>query len=379
MKQRPSGLEAIPLKRVSPTINEVLRTCFLRVAFGLDPSFSEIKTASTYASLGSVSHRLLETACRGDFDLAPDDSVEKTISDRWRELVVSEVESLQSLVIKPVPSPVKWPKYALRMVAACNTALRIVNQRKEAHSISATVPSACELKSEVWYEGYDGKLIGRIDLIHRDHSGIQIVDYKSGLVMENLDPNGGSQQIREPYVRQMLLYAALIHDNEGEWPTKALIESLIDGAHEIKFTPEAAQDAVYEALYLLDKYNHKVDSGIINGAPSPNTCLWCNFKPICVDFIKAADISWAGPTRTIIGQVTTIKIDPPQFCEVKVLGGNHEKGIAHIHGITSGMAMEIKEVGNSQISLSNLKPTPGTTDLLFTWSSMCWRWSSKTT
>ena len=81
-----------------------------------------------------------------------------------------------------------------------------------------THTSARQAKVEVWYEGYDGKLVGRIDLLRYTSSGIELVDYKSGLVMQQDETDGNIQHLREPYERQMLLYTALVHKNEDQWP-----------------------------------------------------------------------------------------------------------------------------------------------------------------
>jgi len=47
--------------------------------------------------------------------------------------------------------------------------------------------------------------------------------------MEQDDDEGGGARVPRTYERQVLLYSALIHEKEGVWPSKATIESLVDG------------------------------------------------------------------------------------------------------------------------------------------------------
>jgi len=68
MYDHPAEQIAKPLLRTSPATNEALRECFLRAAFQTDQQYSDINPVSTYASLGSISHHLLEAASRGEFD-----------------------------------------------------------------------------------------------------------------------------------------------------------------------------------------------------------------------------------------------------------------------------------------------------------------------
>jgi len=367
----PAGLIAKPLLRTSPATNEALRECFLRAAFQTDQQYSDINLVSTYASLGSISHHLLEVASRGEFDDISEDVLEEAIRERWMECVQSEVQSLQDRTIISVPLPVKWPKYALRMVAACRAAFRITLKRRGKRSEAEHEFAANQ--TEVWYEGYSGKLVGRIDLIRHTSSGIELVDYKSGLVIEQDEIDGTSKRIKEPYERQVLLYAALVYENERQWPIMVTVESLVDGPHIVRFTPEAARQAVDEALRLLDTYNRQAAARSIRGAPSPSTCYWCGFKAFCTYFLEAADISWSGFSTTVIGKVKSIHLDYPSSISLDITGGDHHKGLANIRGIPMELTNILNGSEDDIILLSNIKRTPGSNDLLFDWSSMLWR------
>lgn len=81
MRDRPNGPSFHTLRRTSPALNEVLRVCFLRAAFQADPQFSSVRSLSTAATLGTVSHRLLESAARGELD----DTLEQNLDTGCRQ------------------------------------------------------------------------------------------------------------------------------------------------------------------------------------------------------------------------------------------------------------------------------------------------------
>jgi len=260
------------------------------------------------------------------------------------------------------------------MVAACKAASRISSRRKKKYVGVKDTLLIKKIKVEVWYEGYNGRLAGRIDLIRYTSSGMELVDYKSGLVMQQDEADGNTQQLQEQYERQMLLYAALAHENEGQWPAMVTVESLIDGPHAVNFTPEASEKAVKEALQLLDTYNRKVARGEIRGTPNENCCRWCSFKALCRDFLEAANESWASPLKTVIGRLVSVHADPPPFLTLEIIGGDYYRGIVNIRGIPANVIPMIDNLGNCLLSFGNLRQNLGARDLIFIWNSVFWRW-----
>ena len=109
----------------------------------------------------------------------------------------------------------------------------------------------------------------------------------------------------------MLIYAALVHENEGQWPLRITVDSLIQGPYEVRVTPERAQGAVGEALDLRGAYNSRVAAGTIRGQPSESACRWCDFKAICKDFLEAAADWWEAPSTTVSGRLGPVSLGPP--------------------------------------------------------------------
>ena len=148
---------------------------------------------------------------------------------------------------------------------------------------------------------------------------------------------------------------------------------MVDGPHIVSFTSEAAQQAVDEALRLLDTYNQQVAACTIRGTPSPSTCYWCSFKVFCTYFLEAADILWSGFSTTVIGKVENIHLDYPSSISLDITGGDHHRGLTIIRGIPAEITNKCNVSEGDIILLSNIKRTPGSNDLFFDWSSMLWR------
>ena len=373
MFERPSGPSVTPITHTSSTINEELRECFLRATFHSDSRFSNIGFPSTYAALGLIAHKLMELITQGDFDRIGGEELEEAITKCWVQLVHVEFQKLQEDALSPVPEPVKWPKYALRMVASCKAASRITSQRQQ-QSISCGAPSIELPKSEVWYKGYGGKLVGRLDFIRHTSSGVEVIDYKSGHVIQQYELNGNIRRLNEVYERQMLLYAALVHENEGQWPIKLMIESLVDGIYTIEYTPAASEETVEKALSLLDLYNQQAATNKIIGSPNENNCRWCRYKALCGLFLKTADISWNQTSITVSGKITSTQLGPKAFLTLDINGGNYYRESIIVRGIPSNIFQIIENQNNCKVSFGNLKVTFGAKDLLFMWNSTFWQW-----
>ena len=377
MRDRPNGPSFHTLRRTSPALNEVLRVCFLRAAFQADPQFSSVRSLSTAATLGTVSHRLLESAARGELDDTLEQNLDTVVAKRWDKLVKSEEKALQRQAHGSVPAHIRWPKHALRKVSACKAASRIALQRRRGfRGVSAAALSPNPTGTEVWYEGYEGRLAGRIDLVRRTSSGIEVIDYKSGIVVEQGAVEGTANRVREDYERQVLLYSALVYANERQWPIKVTVESLVQGPHEVDVTPDRAQGAVEEALGLLDAYNRKATAGTVRGQPDPNACRWCDFKAVCRDFLETAEESWAGSSRTIAGTLRTVHAGLASYLGVDVIGGDHPRASITVRGVPEHVASELNGSEGSSLSLGGVRRSLGSNDLLFNWTSQGWRWPS---
>ena len=375
MRRLPDGPTPAPLKRTSPARNESLRQCFLRVAYQADSRFSHVRTLSTAGVIGTVSHRLLECAATGDFDKIDEADLDREISLKWRVLLECEEEALVRWTGGAVPSHGRWPKYALRKAAACRAARRIAVQRSFGPSQPTREDgSYASDKSEVWYEAFGGKLVGRIDYLRRTDRGVEVVDYKSGMVAEADQNGGGNPRVGESYERQVLLYAALVHENEGQWPAKVTVDSLLQGRFEIDAAPDRVQSTVGEALDLLDDYNRSALGKSISGRPSPDSCRWCDFKVVCRDYLSSAEASWSGPSVTIVGRLRNLIPGPPSSLYLEVAGGDHSGESVTVRGLPHHLVDQLSGLEGTILSFGGLRRVFGSSDLAYDWASQGWQW-----
>jgi hypothetical protein len=372
MRNRPLGPSFHKIIRVSPSLNEILRMCFLRAAFQADDQFSDVRSLSTAAALGTVSHHLLQAAIDGEFRCKKEEEIYSLVEQRWSQLVEIESNNLQLRSLGQVPVPLKWPKYSVRKATACRLAFRLACTHMRA-SIAGQAKTS-QTKTEALFHGYDGKLFGRVDFIRTTNLGIELIDYKSGLIYERNTNGEMNSHLLGSYERQVLLYAALVHENEGQWPTKVIVESVIDGPHQVDVTPEAAEKTVEEALNLLNEYNRQAVAGNINGTPNEVACNWCEFKALCLDFLTSTDISWSLASTTAIGTVLNVQTKPPTFISMKISGGNLQKTSSILRGIPVDEAKRIENIDRLTLSMSNVRKVFGSSDLEFEWASQFWQW-----
>ena len=370
---RSRGPTAHPLARSSPALNEMLRQCYLRAAFARNPDFSDVGTLSSAAVLGSVAHSLLEIAAKGEFDNLETEDLASAIERRWDERLEAEVSSMEKRALGSIPAPVQWAGYALKKASATRAASRIASRRICVPT--GPPPSLARTQAEVRYEGQGGRLVGGVDLVRHTRTGVEIVDYKTGLILDQKTDPENPSGIRPAYRRQMLLSSSLVYENEGVWPTKVTLESLVDGPLDIVVTPEEATGEVADAMQLLDDFNLLTSKGAVQGTPSVSSCRWCQFKPVCHDFFRVADSSWMEVVCTVIGTLTTVHPGSPPYLVIEVTGGNHPRDRITVRAVPSQLLGELFGMEGSTVSFVGARRSAGSTDLVLTWLSQCWLWS----
>ncbi len=126
-----------------------------------------------------------------------------------------------------------------------------------------------------------GSIGGRMDLILSNKNGAEIIDYKTGEVMDK------TGSIKEEYKIQMKLYAALHHDIYSIWPKKLTLVSLSRRRHEVKFTPDECGKLLTDFKVKLEEVNRKILGGEPLGnlaTPSPEACKFCLYRPDCQSY-----------------------------------------------------------------------------------------------
>jgi hypothetical protein len=151
-----------------------------------------------------------------------------------------------------------------------------------------------------------GKLRGRIDLVQGD----EIIDYKTGTLFDN-DTGDSPPSLKAAYVRQLRIYAYLVHSATGKWPRRGLLFPLAGQPVIVGIEPTQCETEAAEAVELLERYNSSVataEEAIDLASPSSEACRWCSFKAICPAFWMNVNEGW---TSILDGEAVAGRLTKP--------------------------------------------------------------------
>jgi hypothetical protein len=177
----------------------------------------------------------------------------------------------------------------------------------------------------------DGTLRGKPDLVVRAPMH-EVRDYKTGQVTDDNDV------VREDYALQVQLYAILEHDNTGRWPERGLLVPLPGATTAVNVEPVVAEQARTRVRDALAAYNAAVGAGEVAGlgAPSPETCRYCDYAPRCSSFWGAWDDDWTAHGLTAaVGTVEEVRraMRGGVSVDVSVERGFSSDGRVSVHGL----------------------------------------------
>jgi len=334
-----------PVKALSPTELDVLRTCPLRMSFRrTTPSGGSRPTAQQ--ALGILCHDVLERMAREPLMRGPD--WRSSFELAWSEAVAGMAQSLGHDAAWAASGPEGWPGYRIKLARLRKAAERL-------HGLLEEAGPDAELACEERMSALDGRLVGQPDLVIRAAGAHWIVDYKSGRVTSQ---EGGPP--RDSYVRQLQLYAVLEHEVSGAWPTQALLLPLAGPAVKVNVDPSACMDVAAQMIEMQDTYNATVPKPQ-PASPSAEACRWCPYATRCEAFWDACNTHWREELLAVRGVVESIA--PTQLggasLRVRVSGGSlAEERI----GLRSVSAAEhpalLRMVEGSELHAVGLRPEP---------------------
>ncbi len=368
--QRPGEVTFAPLKRASHSTLEGLRSCQLRVAFGLDEGFAAAQQQSTWALLGTAVHGVYEALARGEFDGLDEDAVETAVGSQWEALIAARVEELKSEPdgLQP-PPPERWPRYQLTRVRLVN-AVSEVARRRVAPREAGGQPARGSVAVEEWTETKDGLLVGRVDRVESGNGRLELVDIKNGVSWP--EPSLGPDS---SYGRQLLLYAFIWHDQHGEWPDVVSLQRTDGTRVSAQLDKALVEEQGREAYRLLEEFNEAVSRSPSEGSlasPSAETCDHCPFRGACNPFLKATGPEWDMFRETVRG--TVVKAEDttkgPRLT-LAVSEGTVPTGRQwRLAPVPGGQELQPGET----VSASDVMSTRASTDLRAEWDSVWWQW-----
>jgi hypothetical protein len=286
-----------PLARLSPTSLPPIAACRLRgvwQASGQPP----LLPSSPAAHLGTIIHRLFEEAGQGAFS----DKTEPSGAEaRWHELVAEKEQAMsaQPLERRFVPLQQHIPKFeVLRIRTLARVAeLSAGVQGREAGPAGA---DGTPYGPELWVESTDGLIAGKIDRALPGPEGPILQDYKSGAIFSL--GHGDQQELKPEYALQLRLYAALYHEQTGEWPSRLQLVPLIGEPRDVSFSAAECVKLLDDARNTLERINEDIarcgnDADALESllaSPSSEACRYCSYRPACSKYL-ALDVPREDP------------------------------------------------------------------------------------
>lgn len=302
---QPGVLPPVPpiqsLPRISPSRFLALNKCLLREIWTTSRQLALLPSAPV-AKLGSIIHKLLEKAGKGELG----GSTAQEVETAWLSLVAESEQEMQSSWLEQALVPLKntVTDYEVRRIRACRKAEEIA---RTVNSSSSSSPIAEYF--ELWVQSEDRLIGGSIDHASQTPEGIVLQDYKSGYVMQ-LDEVTGQLKVKEEYQIQLKLYAVLYASTKKHWPIRLEVIPLQGENIAIPFNSSECIDLLETALSKLKQINSEISQVLSSSkpiellaSPSGDTCRMCQFRPVCPAYYPAASSGDSSYPRDIWGQV----------------------------------------------------------------------------
>lgn len=327
-----------PINRLTPSVSSAFSDCHLRGVL-LANKIEGFLLKSPKAYLGSIIHILLEESNKGiitNFD---------QFETRWDYLIKGVETHLSSspLTRHLIPFNRTIPDL-LQKKFKCWEIINIENHNHipiETGQQTISSSTRCSHETELWVQTRDGLVGGYIDSLIHAPEGTILLEYKSGSIFSK-DSNSDSRRIiRDDYLNQIILYAGLFYESFGSWPIETRIISIANGSTVIRVNPLNYQT-------LIDKL--KKDIALTNciirresnrqflishlASPSNDTCLYCNYRPICSSYWNDRSKFHESPwPRDVIGIVQNVVLLGNNTQLVTIIQTSPREEIVTIRGL----------------------------------------------
>jgi RecB family exonuclease len=306
----------------SPSQLAFAEQCLLRAVLG---STRDVPSLTTHpaAALGSVFHKLLEMAVRGEIPLAgtPGEDVERML-DR-----LLDEEDIRLEVAWPgdpprlrkLFPPLTWRRKRRVVLDLAEKYLsgavpRVVTGLGEGTRNAGDIPPNGSW-AEVHIEAPSLRLRGRADLIQRTAGDVVIRDLKTGRVLTN------EGEVLPHIERQMRLYGAMAH---VVWPSSQVSLVVDYGVErEVEFAHEHEADILAWLRSILDRLPPDRDVEAEPLATPGEACEGCAYRHVCPAYRRFAPGFWLGDALVrmpldVWGKVVAITPRPGDLADLTI-------------------------------------------------------------
>ena len=268
-------IEFRKIKRISPSQFYSMKNCayksLLAEAFGKKP----LLPLSPNAYLGTVLHKILELISKGEI-INESDFAEKFDY----EVFLMEKELTEKGYSFLVPLQMSVRDFGIKKVQL-KKHLRITTE-------ASLQKLDIKYTPEKWLESKDKLIGGKIDLLIIKGDEIEIVDFKTGAIKEDIFDDNGEyyQDVKNEYQVQLKLYAYLLFDCLGKFPTRLSLVDIAKQKFNVIFTNEECATIFDEAKRILLETNNSIDTHLFKANPNEANCKYCLYRPACSYYLQ---------------------------------------------------------------------------------------------
>lgn len=303
------NLPISPIRRISPSRIYDFLLCSLKEIWSSNNQIT-LLPLNPSARLGTITHAVLEAAVKG---VVTDKA---SFNTQWDNIIRKTHEEMSKLSIEKhlVPLEYSAPNYEVKKILSFKLAGQMFG--------TTCFVTSNKKYAEQWVESIDGKIGGKIDLVLNHEEGIEIVDYKTGNVLDNESVG----EVKDKFKVQMKLYAGLYHEVKHSWPIKLSLIGIDRQKYYISFVQEECSELLNKAREIVDKTNELIGVGLKQedfAKPSPGVCRYCSYRPACKKYWQVRDYSDKWPID-VIGEVKEKTVLGNGFCRVLISNNGME-------------------------------------------------------
>lgn len=283
-----------PVSRLSPSSYTALKGCRYKFILSKALGSKSILPVSIHSYKGTFAHKILEHISRGNiFD-----------DETFLEFLEQELEVIDEQILQDGNRNYYPLRKNLRNFGLLKISLRKFLRERKDQKISG---STGKFFSEMWCESKDKKVGGKIDLVAEYPDYIEIEDFKTGAINEELLDDEGEkyEEIKVDYQEQLKLYGALFYEHTNKKPDALYLIDLHKNKFEVHFSMDECLELLCEAKQMLDNINEEISSKKFVALPSVDNCKFCLNRPACQHYQSALLNGLV--TNDITGKITKVQ------------------------------------------------------------------------